>query len=61
MTPQEVSGPTSARPEQSNTDEAEEINLKYNFIKMIETVIKEIKNSLKERKHKPQTKNRRNQ
>ena len=42
--PPETSGSTTARPEHPNTDEAEENNLKNNFMKMVE----EIKDSLKE-------------
>ena len=38
--------------EQPDPEEAEENNLKYNFMKMIETLKEEMKNSLKEREEK---------
>lgn len=38
MTASESSGSTTARPEQTNTEEAEENDLKTNFIKMIEAL-----------------------
>ena len=41
----ELSGSTTGRPEHSSPKEAEENDLKYNFMKMIETLKEEIKNS----------------
>ena len=52
MAPPEPSGPTTGRPEHPNPEEAEENNLKYNFMKMIETLKEEMKNSLKEMEEK---------
>lgn len=50
----------STRPEHPNTDDAEQKNdLKHNFMKMIESLKKEMKNSL--RKMEENTKNGRNQ
>ena len=54
--PPETSGSTTARPEHPNADEAEENNLKNNFMKMIEALKEEMKNFLKE-KEKKTTKN----
>ena len=44
----ETSGSKSARPEHPNTNEAEENDLKNNFMKMIEALKEDMKNSLKE-------------
>ena len=52
MATPEPSGPTKQSPEHPNAEEAEENNLKYNFMKMIETFKEEIKNSLKEMEKK---------
>ena len=43
----EPSGPTKERRERPNPEEAKENVLKYNFIKMIQTLKEEMKNSLK--------------
>ena len=48
----EPSGPTTGRPEHPNPEEAEENDLKYNFMKMIATLKGEMKNSLKEMEKK---------
>ena len=48
MTPLETSGSTIARFGHPHTDEAEEHDLKNNFMKMIEALKEEMKNSLKE-------------
>ena len=40
MVPPEPSGPTTGRPEHPNPEEAEENNLKKNFMKMKETLKK---------------------
>ena len=42
------SGPIAGRPEHPNWGEAEKNDLKYNFMKMIETFKEEMKNFLKE-------------
>lgn len=55
MAPPEPRGPTTARPEHPNAEEAEENNLKNNFI-LIEALKEEIKNFLKETEEKKQTK-----
>ena len=47
MAPLEPSDPTTTKPEHFNADEAEENDLKSNFMKMTEAVKEEIKNSLK--------------
>lgn len=44
----EASGSATTRPEYPNTNEPEENNLKNNFLKMIETLKEDIKNSIKE-------------
>lgn len=44
----EPSSPTTARPEHSNTTEAQEENLKTNFMEMTEVFKEEINKSLKE-------------
>ena len=41
-----MNGSTATRPEHPNADEAEENNLKNNFMKMIEALKEEMKNSL---------------
>ena len=41
MATPEPSGPTTGRPEHPNPEEAEESDLKNNFIKMIETLKEE--------------------
>lgn len=48
MAPTESSSSTTERPEHPNSDEAEENNLKNNFMKMIEALKEEMKISLKE-------------
>lgn len=48
MPPPEPRGPTTARPEPPNAEEAEENNLKNNFMKTIEALKEEMKNFLKE-------------
>ena len=48
MTTPEISDSTPARPEHPNTDDAEEKDLKSNFIKMMEAFKEEINDSLKE-------------
>ena len=50
--PPETSDSTVARPKHPNTDEAEENDIKNNFMKMIETLKEEMKNSLKEMEEK---------
>lgn len=47
MAPPENSYPTSARPDQHNTDEAEGNDLENNFMKMIEALKEDFKNFLK--------------
>ena len=47
MTPTKTTGPTMARLEHPNTDEAEENNLKNNFRRMFEALKEEMKNYLK--------------
>ena len=42
----------TGRPEQSNTEEAEDNTLHYNFMKMIVTLKEQMKNSLKEMEEK---------
>ena len=56
MAPPEPSGPTIARHEHANTDEAEENDLKNNFMKMIEALKEEMKISLKEMEEKTKRK-----
>ena len=46
-TPIKTSGPTTARLEHPNTDEAEENDLKNNFRRMFEALKEEMKPSLK--------------
>ena len=46
------SGPTTGRPEHPNTEEADKNDLKYNFMKMIETLKERMKSSLKEMEEK---------
>ena len=48
VAPTEPSSPTTARPEHSNTTEAQEENLKTNFMEMTEVFKEEINKSLKE-------------
>ncbi|KAL6061481.1 hypothetical protein STEG23_034801 [Scotinomys teguina] len=48
MTPSEPTSSPPGRPEQTNTEEAEEINLKNDLKKMVEALKEEIKNSQKE-------------
>ena len=48
MAPAETSGSTSARPKHHSVYEAEEKDLKSNFMNMIEALKEEMKNSLKE-------------
>ncbi|KAL6056636.1 hypothetical protein STEG23_020363 [Scotinomys teguina] len=55
MAPSEPSGSTSARPEHLNAEEAEEIDLKNDFKKMIEAFKEEMKTTLKEFKEKTKT------
>lgn len=52
MVTQEPSGHTTGRPHHLNPEEKEENDREYNFIKMIETLKKAMKNSLKETKEK---------
>ena len=52
MTPVKTSGLTTARLEQPNIDEIEENDLKYIFRRMFETLIEEMRNSLKEMEEK---------
>ena len=48
MLPLETSGSTATIPEHPNADDIEENYLKHNFMKMIEALREEMKNSLKE-------------
>jgi hypothetical protein len=48
MTPSDLSYPTTASPGYSNTMKAQENNLKFNHIKMIEGFKEEINKALKE-------------
>ncbi|ERE84459.1 GTPase IMAP family member 3-like protein [Cricetulus griseus] len=52
MTPQESRDSTPARHEHSNTEEAEESNLKNNFTQMIENLKEEIRKSFREMEEK---------
>ncbi|KAK7807988.1 hypothetical protein U0070_016378 [Myodes glareolus] len=52
MAPPETGDSTAARPEYHGTYETEENDLKNNFMKMIEALIKEKKTSLKEMEEK---------
>lgn len=52
MLPPESSHPTAASPKYSNTEEAQENDLKINFMIMTEILKEEMKNSLKETKEK---------
>ncbi|ERE91606.1 hypothetical protein H671_1g0824 [Cricetulus griseus] len=52
MTPPESRDSTPARHEHLNTEEAEESNLKNNFMQMIETLREEIRKSFREMEEK---------
>ena len=52
MATPEPSGQKTGRPEHPNPEKAEENGLKYNFMKMIETLKEEMKNFLKEMEEK---------
>lgn len=48
MKPPQARDPTTIRHEHSNTAEAQENNLKYNIMKIIEVLKEEMKNSSRE-------------
>ena len=48
----EPNGPTTGRHEHPNPQKAEENDFKYNFMKMIQSLREEMKNSLKEMEEK---------
>ena len=52
MTPPESRDSTPARHDHPNTEEAEESNLKNNFMEMIETLTNEVRKSFKEMEEK---------
>ena len=57
MVTPEPSGYTTGRPDHPNPEETEENVLKYNFMKLIEILKDEMKNSLKEMEEKTNKKN----